>query len=201
MPTGTGPILPLSRCQDRRVDVPLLPAHRPLACQSRAVQTFIVLSRLPEAIRWPSGEKATDQTLRVCPLSVITSRPLDASQTFIVLSPLPEARDCLKRQVIYNQVICNHCAGNRPYGIDSDPASQRGGRRQDRTYTRRPPADGNGKPYRGSGIRLIRDCRPIAAGLWPQRHPPGGRLRYRSRYRHSTTGRDYNHGDCGRCPT
>src|SRR2546429_117211 len=58
---------------------------------ARASHTFTVWSSLPEAIRLPSGENATQSTKLVCPLSVRTSCPVWASHTFTVWSPLPEA--------------------------------------------------------------------------------------------------------------
>ncbi len=56
-----------------------------------ASQTFTVLSSLPLANRFPSGLKATLQTLPVCPLRVRVSRPVAASHTYTVRSPLPLA--------------------------------------------------------------------------------------------------------------
>ena len=51
----------------------------------------MVKSLLPEASVRPSGEKATDTTELVWPVSVRSSSPLAMPQSFMVLSPLPEA--------------------------------------------------------------------------------------------------------------
>ena len=45
----------------------------------------------PEARRYPSGEKATDQAAPGCPTRVRNSRPLATSQSLIVSSTRPAA--------------------------------------------------------------------------------------------------------------
>ena len=50
-----------------------------------------VVAGCPRPAPCPSGEKATEVTLSVCPLSVRSSRPLATSQSLTVLSLLPEA--------------------------------------------------------------------------------------------------------------
>ena len=62
-------------------------SRRPLA----ASQSLIVLSPLPDAMRAPSGENATDITASEWPSKVRSRRPLAASQSLIVLSSLPDA--------------------------------------------------------------------------------------------------------------
>jgi hypothetical protein len=57
-----------------------------------AFQSLIVLSKLPDARFWPSGENATEEIDHVWPPIVRRSRPADASQSLIVLSCPPEAR-------------------------------------------------------------------------------------------------------------
>jgi hypothetical protein len=59
---------------------------RPVA----ASQSLRVLSKLPETMVSPSGEKAASQTLSPCPVRVLISRPVAASQSLRVLSQLPE---------------------------------------------------------------------------------------------------------------
>ena len=54
-------------------------------------QSLIVKSLLPEAIVRPSGEKATDSTLPVCPCSVRSCRPLATPQSLMALAKFPEA--------------------------------------------------------------------------------------------------------------
>ncbi len=51
-----------------------------------ASHTLTVPSPLPVTIRWPSGEKATDQIAPLCPLSVSSSLPLATSHTLAVPS-------------------------------------------------------------------------------------------------------------------
>ena len=60
--------------------------HAPVAVdQSRAV-----LSKLPDRMVAPSGEKQQLRTLLVCPISVRTSSPVAALQSLSVLSVLPD---------------------------------------------------------------------------------------------------------------
>ena len=56
-------------------------------------QSFTVLSLLPDASSFPSGENTTDLTLE-CSLSVRSARPLATSQSLMVWSSLPEASMC-----------------------------------------------------------------------------------------------------------
>src|SRR5262245_7355710 len=58
-------------------------------CPVCASHTLPVLSKLPEAMRLPSGENAALMTQLVCPLRVSCSCPVCASHTFTVSSKLP----------------------------------------------------------------------------------------------------------------
>ena len=60
-----------------------------ISIESIHSHNLIVLSALPLASVLPSGEKATDSTTSLCPLSVIFSPAVCRSQTLIVLSYLP----------------------------------------------------------------------------------------------------------------
>jgi hypothetical protein len=55
-------------------------------------QSLIVRSQDPEARTFPSGEKATEWTIPVCPRRVRSSFPVATSQSLIVWSSDPEAR-------------------------------------------------------------------------------------------------------------
>src|SRR5450759_542336 len=66
---------------------PAMPRHSPVC----ASQRFSELDELPEAIRKPSGEKATELTHQILwPLSTCRHSPVCASQILSVLSLLPE---------------------------------------------------------------------------------------------------------------
>ncbi len=55
---------------------------------------MMVLSQLPEASVAPSGEKATEATVLLCPLRVCRQVPLETCHSLMSLSSLPEASIC-----------------------------------------------------------------------------------------------------------
>ena len=59
--------------------------------QDMTDQILMVLSRLPDARYFPSGEKATDQTELLCPRKVVINLHLPTLHSLIVLSALPDA--------------------------------------------------------------------------------------------------------------
>src|SRR5262245_54633932 len=63
----------------------------PAGLMEERSHSFTVPSRLPEARRFPSGLKATENTKSSCPLMTILSLPVATSQTGTVLSKFPEA--------------------------------------------------------------------------------------------------------------
>jgi hypothetical protein len=54
----------------------------------------MVLSQLPEAIKFPSGEKATEVTTSVCPVKVLTKVPSDTLKIPIPPPLFGEAKNC-----------------------------------------------------------------------------------------------------------
>src|SRR5262249_26489770 len=61
------------------------------SCSVAASHSLTVRSQLPVASRFPSGEKATDETTSECPLRVSSSSPAPGSHSLTVRSHLPVA--------------------------------------------------------------------------------------------------------------
>src|SRR6266404_2580743 len=80
-----------------------------------ASQSFIVLSKLPLATVWPSGEKATEVISPPCPLSACCSAPVAASHNLIVfLNPSTVANVCPFEEKITGGPVCARVRFNDP---------------------------------------------------------------------------------------
>src|SRR5262245_61955615 len=65
------------------------PLRTAFSCQVTTSHSLMVLSRLPEARRFPSGLNATEVTASVCPLNECLSRPVATSHSFNSIKLLP----------------------------------------------------------------------------------------------------------------